>query len=121
MSHDCRLGKLEVFENQGLLFIRNMLPSMATPEYLNFSVEYCPICGEKGKRSHIEGFKMYPREDVDKLQHMHQVIMETFLNSCEMLVKENLKDHEFQFCMDTIHNTIQYVKSKRKKNDSSEK
>jgi hypothetical protein len=49
-----------------------------------------------------------------QLEHMHKIIMETFLNSCEILVKEDLDDHSFQFCLDTIQNTLRYVAAKRK-------
>ena len=114
MTHDCRLRSLEVFEDQdGYLFIKDQCNMPFGREHTS-RVEFCPICGMKGKKSHIEGWTMYPREDVDQLQHMHQIIMDNFLNSCEILFKEDLKDHEFQFCMDTIHNTLQYVKSKKK-------
>lgn len=55
---------------------------------------------------------------VSQLDQMHKLIMESFLNSCEILVKEDLDDHSFQFCLETIHNTLRYVAAKRKeKND----
>lgn len=49
------------------------------------------------------------------LEEMHKIIMESFLNSCDILVKEDLKDYELQFCLDTIYNTLTYIKDKRKK------
>lgn len=52
--------------------------------------------------------------NVAQLEHMHKIIIEIFIHSCEILVKEDLDDHSFQFCCDTIHNTIQYIKSRRK-------
>ena len=54
-----------------------------------------------------------------QLDHMHKLIMESFLNSCEILVKEDLDDHSFQFCLDTIHNTLRYVAAKRKEKNAS--
>ena len=52
---------------------------------------------------------------VDQLEHMYKIIMENFLNSCEILVKEDLDNHCFQFCLDTIQNTLRYISAKRKK------
>lgn len=52
--------------------------------------------------------------DKNQLQHMHKTIMEMFLNSCEIIIKEDLDDHEFKFCTDTIHNTLSYISMKRR-------
>jgi|SRR6185436_8449133 len=49
-----------------------------------------------------------------QLQHMHKCIMDMFLGACDTLVKEDLDDPSFQFCLDTIQNTLIYVKSKRR-------
>lgn len=49
-----------------------------------------------------------------QLQHMHKIIMDLFLQSCSILVKEDLKDHEYQYCIETIHNTLYYIGAQRK-------
>ena len=50
----------------------------------------------------------------DQLQHMHHIIAKLFLDSCNILVKEDLKDHEYNYCIETIHNTLAYIGAKRK-------
>jgi hypothetical protein len=115
MKHDCRLRSLEVFEDEeGYLFVRDQCHMLLGKEVVS-RVEYCPICGMKGKKSHVENINMYPRDDVEcPLQQMHNNIIELFLSSCNIIAKEDLKDHEYQYCLDTIHNTIFYIGSKRK-------
>jgi hypothetical protein len=119
MSHDCRLGHLEVVENkEGYLYLQDISLIRLGTEKLS-RIEYCPICGEKSKKSHIESITMFDRDPVaeDQLKHMHDIIMESFLKSCEILVKEDLDDKSFKFCMDTIHNTLAYVGAKRKEDN----
>ena len=120
MSHDCRLGYLEVVENnEGYLFLQDVSMIRLGTEKL-CRIEYCPICGQKSKKSHIESITMFDREDKvaeAQLQHMHKIIMESFLKSCETLVKEDLDDKSFKYCMDTIHNTLAYVGAKRKEDN----
>lgn len=115
-KHDCRLRSLEVFEDEdGYFFVKDQCHMPFGKEH-TFRVEYCPVCGMKGNKSHINNYTMYRRTDVDEsqLQHMHELIMNSFLESCNILVKEDLKDHEFKFCLDTIHNTLAYVGARRK-------
>lgn len=125
MKHDCRLRSLEVFEDEeGYLFVKDQCNMPFGREHFS-RVEYCPVCGMKGNKSHINHLTMYRRTDVKEdtlpvaqLEHMHKIIMENFLNSCEILVKEDLDDHSFQFCLDTIQNTLRYVTARRKENNA---
>lgn len=119
MTHDCRINYLEASEDkEGYLYIE-WTKAFGTNTG-KFPVEYCPICGMKAKKSRIERLSMFNREDVDQVQVMHQLIIESFLKSCDLLVKEDLDDHEFQFCLDTINNTVVYVTQKRKKKNESQ-
>jgi hypothetical protein len=116
MGHDCRMGYLETIEDQeGYLYLKWTTAFAITTE--RFEIEFCPICGEKAKKSIVENLIMFPRDDVaeDQLQKMHKIIMKIFLNSCEILVKEDLDDHSFRFCLDTIQDTLRYVGAKRNK------
>lgn len=111
MTHDCRIGYLEVSEDvEGYLYIewKKAFGSNAGP----FNIEYCPVCGMKAKNSKILQTNLFPRQDMEKdpLEHMHQIIMQSFFDSCVVLIKEDLNDHSFQFCLDTINNTLIYVK-----------
>jgi hypothetical protein len=38
---------------------------------------------------------------------LHKNITECFLNSCNMLIEEDLDDETFKFCIDIIKSTIQ--------------
>lgn len=118
MKHDCRVGYLETSQDEeGYLYLE--WTTAFTSNTGKFKIEFCPICGQKAKKSILEHLTMFPRDDVakDQLQHMHKIIMENFLNSCEILVKEDLDNHSFQFCLDTIHNTLRYVGAKRKEDN----
>lgn len=61
MKHDCRIGYLEVSEDKdGYLFLewKKVFGSVTGP----FRIEYCPICGMKAKKSHIEKLQMFSRD-----------------------------------------------------------
>lgn len=79
MKHDCRLRSLEVFEDDdGYFFVKDQysLPS-GRNHYLR--VEYCPVCGMKSKKSHINHMTMYKRTDIPEAipepLHMYQSMM----------------------------------------------
>jgi hypothetical protein len=74
----------------------------------------------KAKKSIFEHLTMFDRNEVntEKLQHLHNILGEMFLGCCEALVKEDLDDHSFQLCVDTIHGTLTYVKFNRKKKNA---
>lgn len=115
MKHDCRLNYLETTEDEeGYLYIE--WKKDFEPATDKIKIEYCPICGSKAKKSSIDHLTLFPRDDVaqDQLQHMHAIIMDNFLSSCDILVKKDLDNHSFQFCLDTIQNTLRYIKDKRK-------
>lgn len=68
MAHDCRLNHLEIFTNEdGYLYAKATcwLP-FGTPHV--FQVEYCPVCGEKSKKSHIDHLTMYDRETGERIE-----------------------------------------------------
>lgn len=67
----------------------------------------------KGKKNRMENNKLPEAQ----LQHMHDIIMEMFLNSCNVLIKEDLDDHSFHFCISTIQNTLSYIDRKRKEDN----
>ena len=115
MKHDCRINYLETSEDDEGYFYIEWKKVFGTVTG-KFKVEYCPVCGQKAKKSSIEHLTMHPRDDLAEcqLQHMHNIIMENFLNSCEVLIKEDLDDYSFQFCLDTIHNTLRYAGARRK-------
>lgn len=115
MTHDCRLRSLEVFEDEdGYLFVKDQCNMTFGKEHFS-RVEYCPICGMKGKKSNIPNLTMYPRDGQEtQIQNMHKIIIEMFIGACETLIKEDLDDASYQFCEDTIRNTLIYVKSRRK-------
>lgn len=55
--HDCRLNQLQVFENDdGYLYAKS------TYSGHSYQVEYCPVCGEKSKKSHIDHLTKYDRK-----------------------------------------------------------
>ena len=69
MTHECRFRNLETFEDEdGYLFIR-VLCNMPFGKEHSFRVEYCPVCGSKGKISHISGvpLRVYSVEDVTEI------------------------------------------------------
>jgi hypothetical protein len=119
MKHDCRIGYLETSEDDQGYFYIEWKKHFGTNTG-KFKVEYCPVCGTKAKKSSVEHLTMFDRDHVaeDQLQHMHNIIMESFLTSCDTLVKEDLDDKSFKFCMDTIHNTLAYVGAKRKEDNA---
>ncbi len=47
------------------------------------------------------------------MDDMHKIIVESFLNSCSVLVTEDLGAHEFNFCLDVIRNALLYFQEKR--------
>ena len=47
------------------------------------------------------------------LQNMHSFIMEMFLQSCNIIVEEDLDDYCFQHCLYTINNTLRHVEARR--------
>lgn len=118
MAHDCKLHRIEVCEkDDGHLYMKLDMNTymMSGPDM--HPLEYCPICGMKGKASHIENLTLFDRNDDLKdrqLQHMHNLIMEIFMSSCHTLIEDDLDDHSYKFCEDTIQNTLIYVKMKRK-------
>lgn len=50
----------------------------------------------------------------EQLQHMHHLISEMFSNACITILKQDLDDCSYQFCEDTISNTLLYIRAKRK-------
>lgn len=64
MKHDCRLRSLEVFEDEdGYLYCRDQCHMPFGKDH-TFRVEYCPVCGQKGNRSHIAHMRMFKRTDI---------------------------------------------------------
>lgn len=47
------------------------------------------------------------------LLKIHDLVLEMFDVACKNIVKENIEAHEFNFCVDAINTTIQYLKSKK--------
>lgn len=45
---------------------------------------------------------------------MHDIVMDMFTYSCQVLKDEELDDHDFKFCADMIIHTLNYLKNKRK-------
>ena len=61
-KHDCRIRDLEILENyDGFFFVK--LNSLLSMDDKIYPIEYCPVCGEKAKKSHIENIKLYPRTE----------------------------------------------------------
>lgn len=113
MNHDCRIGYLETSEDDEGYFYIEWKRAFGTNTG-KFKVEYCPVCGMKARKSSIEDLNLFDIEDVDPLKHMHDIIVDLFFKSCDIIIKEDLDDLSFQMCEDTIRNTLQYVKGKRK-------
>lgn len=61
MGHNCRLGTIEVNEDkEGYLFIKyECYMPFGIPHTLR--IEYCPICGEKSKKSNVDHHKLYAK------------------------------------------------------------
>jgi hypothetical protein len=51
-----------------------------------------------------------------EIEEIEKIILETFKNSCDLIVKEELKDHEFEFSKRCILNFIEYFSQKRREN-----
>ncbi len=49
----------------------------------------------------------------NQLEHLHNIIIERFLDACNIIVKEELDNNNFKFCVDTIQNTLLYIARKR--------
>jgi hypothetical protein len=45
-----------------------------------------------------------------------EIIEYLFLDMCKNILRKDLSDHEFKFCVDSIQNTIFYLKNKRIEN-----
>jgi len=115
MTHSCRINYLEISEDgEGFLYFewKKVFGTITN----KFKIEYCPVCGQKAKKSSIEYLAIFPRDDIAETQfeQMHKIIIENFIISCEILVKEELDDCGFQFCLETIRNTLRYIEAKRK-------
>jgi len=53
-------------------------------------------------------------------QTFNPIILEIFQNTCKIIITENLPTPDFTHCVNTIQNTLAYLKSHRKhdaKND----
>ncbi len=116
-KHDCQLHRMEICEQEdGHLYMKidTKTYMMGGPDM--HPVEFCPVCGMKARASHIEHLTIFERDDLkeSQLDHMHKIIMEMFLSSCDILVKEDLDDKSFKFCTDTIQNTLMYVAARRR-------
>ena len=69
MKHDCRLRSLEVFEDEdGYLYVKDQCHMPFGKDH-TFRVEYCPVCGQKGNRSHIAHMTMFNRTDIPDSPH----------------------------------------------------
>jgi hypothetical protein len=77
-----------------------------------FNIEYCPLCGMRAKKSRT----VHSTHDNSEYQikYIHKIINKNFLNSCEILIKEDLEDDCFQFCLENIESALRYLVSKRK-------
>ncbi len=51
------------------------------------------------------------RENLDK------ILTETFHDCCKLILKDNLKDHEFEFVRRSMINFIEYISEKRRAKD----
>jgi hypothetical protein len=57
MKHDCRLRSLDVYEDEdGYLFLKDQFNM---PFGKDSRVEYCPVCGMQGKKSHVGNFTTF--------------------------------------------------------------
>lgn len=73
-KHDCRLRSLEVFEDEdGSFFMRDQCNMPFGKEHTS-RVEYCPVCGMKSKKSHLNHLKMYPREGISEIREMFEMM-----------------------------------------------
>lgn len=57
-----------------------------------------------------------PKHEDNYKKTLREFVLENFLESCHLLVKseeEDLDDHDFQYCLNTIHAALQYIKCKR--------
>ena len=60
MRHDCRIGYLEVRENEeGYLYLewKKSFGTVTGP----YRIEYCPVCGMKAKKSHVENSYLFSK------------------------------------------------------------
>ncbi len=48
------------------------------------------------------------------IEEIEKTIIEKFKNSCEIIIKEDLKDHEFEFVKRLITNFLEYLSEKRR-------
>lgn len=48
------------------------------------------------------------------LVEMKRNIENMFKESCYLILLDDLDDHSFQYCIDNIHNTINYLRMKRR-------
>lgn len=60
----------------------------------------------------ITDFEKEPEENV--FDHMHDIVMKMFKESCEILSKENLDYKSFKYCIDSIQNTVEYLQARRR-------
>ena len=110
--HDCSLNNLSVFEYNDLLFVR-VKEHFGEIFYIS-KAEYCPVCGMKGKKSHIEGMTMYPRNDiVDKIGDIETCVKDMFDAAWEGIMNEGFSELEYRFCENTIQTVLTYLRSKR--------
>lgn len=62
------------------------------------------------------------KEETEKAssQHFHPNILEMFHNTCKIIVTEDLPTPEFNLCVNTIHNTLTYLKASRKNDNKAD-
>jgi len=99
MSHNCRMGKCEIFEDEsGYLYMKVINNHWFHTE--NIKIEFCPICGNKSNKS-FKDLLRYGKEDfkqaIDQMNINIQSIKswmsiqnnhcESFLDSVQFIVK----------------------------------
>lgn len=53
-------------------------------------------------------------EEENVFDHMHEIVMRMFTDSCEILCRQNLDYKSFKYCIDSIQNTVQYLEARRR-------
>ena len=52
-----------------------------------------------------------------EIEEIEKILVETFKTSCEVILKEELKNHEFEFVKRSILNFLEYYSEKRRTKD----